>query len=119
MTNGAIASIVTGGLTVIVLCISGVLWFVSLLVLLNGFMGQERAVNGAFITYIGLSVIALLVCAGGGSWLTYYLSVRRTWSAFGSAVLAIFLACAIGIGVQLVSVFAAAIVADQLRTNRK
>jgi hypothetical protein len=118
MTKGTIAAIVTGIMTLAALLVSGALFFMSLLVLLNGFMGQERAVNGAFITYILLVVITLVVGIGGGGWLTYYLTERRKWHAAGSAIVSIILMCSIGISVHLGAVIAAAIVADQLRVKK-
>lgn len=119
MKSGTIASIVTGLVTVVTLGVSAVLFFMSLLILLNGFMGQDRAVNGAFITFIALVVLTLVIGVGGGSWLSYFLTERKQWHAVGSVILSIFLACAIGIGVHVVAVFASAVVADQLRTNRR
>jgi uncharacterized protein YybS (DUF2232 family) len=118
MTKGGIASIVTGVVTSIILCASGVVFFASLIILLNGFMGQERAVNASLITYIVLAVLSLLISAGGGSWLSFYLAERRKWHAAGSAILSIVLACAIGTGAHIVSVIVAGIVADQMRTRR-
>lgn len=118
MTKGTIASIVTGIVTLAALLVSGALFFMSLLVLLNGFMGQDRAVNGAFITYIGLTVLTLVIGVGGGGWLTWYLTERRKWHPAGSSILSIVLGCGLGIGVHIVAVIAAAIVADQLRIKR-
>lgn len=118
MTKGTIAAIVTGIITLAALIVSGVVFLFSLIMALNGFMGQERAVNGAFITYIALVLITLVVGVGGGSWLTYHLAERRKWHAAGSAIVSIILVCATGISVHLGSVIAAAIVADQLRVKR-
>lgn len=118
MTKGTIAAIVTGLVTLTALLVSGALFFMSLLVLLNGFMGQERAVNGAFITFIGLALLTLVIGVGGGGWLTWFLTERKKWHPAGSSILSILLSCAIGIGVHLVGVILAAIVADQLRVKR-
>lgn len=118
MTKGAIASIVTVVLTGACLIVSGAGLFFSLLIMLNGFMGQERAVNGSFITYIALTVIAGLLCTGLGGWLAYFLTERKKWHAAGSTALATVGMIVLGVGLHVVGVIIAVIVADQLRTRR-
>jgi hypothetical protein len=119
MTKGAIASTITGTLIFAGLCVSGVLFLFSLVLALNGYMGQERAVNASFITYIILAVVTGLIVTGLGAWLAYYLTERRKWHGVGSAALAMVLAIGVGAGLHLASVVVAAVVADQMRTNKK
>jgi len=97
MTKGAIASTITGILIFVALCILGVLFLFSLLLALNGYMGQERAVNGAFLTYIILAIVTGLILTGLGAWLAYYLTEGRKWHAVGSAALAVFSMSAAGL----------------------
>jgi hypothetical protein len=118
MTKGAITSIISGVLIFVALCVSGVLFLFSLLLALNGFMGQERAVNGALLTYIILAILTGLISTGLGAWLAYYLTERHKWNAVGSAALAIILAICIGSGLHLASVVVAAVVAESLRIGR-
>lgn len=118
MTKGAISSTVTGLLIGAGLIISGVVFFFSLLIMLNGFMGQERAVNGSFITYIALTVITGLLCTGLGAWLAYYLTARRGLHAVASTAIGTVIPLVVGVGLHFASVIIAVIVADQLRTRR-
>jgi hypothetical protein len=118
MTKGAIGAIVTGILTLAVMVVSAAAFLMSLILALNGYMGQDTAVNGSFTTFIVLGLVSLLIAVGGGCWLTYYLTERRRWHVVGSAILSIFLASGIGVGLHLVSVILAVIVAEALRTGK-
>jgi hypothetical protein len=119
MTKGAIGSIVTGILTLAVMVVSAAAFLMSLILALNGYMGQDTAVTGSFTTFILLGLISLLIAVGGGCWLTYYLTERRQWSAVGSAILSIFLACVVGVGLHFVTAIIALIVAEALRTGKR
>jgi hypothetical protein len=118
MTKGAIGSIVTGILTLAVMVVSAAAFLMSLILALNGFMGQDTAVNGSFATFIILGLLSFLVAVGGGCWLTYYLTEGRRWHVVGSTILSIFLAGAVGVGLHLASVIIAVIVAEALRTGK-
>ena len=85
---------------------------------LNGFMGQEQAVNVSLITFFLLGGILSLVCIAMSVYSAYYLSVKRMWNAAGAAVLAIVVFAAVAGGLQLLSVFISVAVASQMRTMR-
>jgi hypothetical protein len=118
MTKGAIGSIVTGIMTLAVMVVSAAAFLMSLILALNGFMGQDTAVTGSFTTFIVLGIVSVLIAVGGGCRLTYYLTERRTWHVVGSTILSIFLAGAAGVGLHLASVIIAVIVAEALRTGK-
>jgi len=119
MTKGAIGSIVTGILTLAVMVVSAAAFLMSWMLALNGYMGQDTAVNGSIITLIVLGIVSVLIAVGGGCWLTYYLTERRTWNVVGSTILSIFLAGAVGVGLHLASFVIAVIVAEALRTGKR
>jgi hypothetical protein len=85
---------------------------------LNGFMGQERAVNASMITFVVLAVLVALVSLSLGVLLTYYLSAKRGWNAVGSVLLSTLVFAAVCGGLQIGSVIVSAIVAEQMRTTR-
>jgi hypothetical protein len=119
MTRGAIGSIVTGIMVLAVMVVSAAAFLMSMILALNGYMGQDTAVNGSFITFIVLGLVSLLIAVGGGCWLTYYLTARRQWHAVGSVVLSIFLGSVVGVGLHFASVIIALIVAEALRTGKR
>jgi hypothetical protein len=118
MTKGAIGSIVTGIMVLAVMVVSAAAFLMSLILALNGYMGQDTAVDGSFITFIVLGLVSFVIAVGGGCRLTYYLTERRAWHAAGSAILSIFLASVVGVGLHLASVIIAVIVAEALRTGK-
>ncbi|HEV7929017.1 MAG TPA: hypothetical protein VGP12_02670 [Nitrosospira sp.] len=118
MTKGTIAAIVTGIITLAALVVSGVVFLASLILALNGYMGQDTAVNGSFITYIVLALITALASVGLGAWLAFYLTERRKMHAALSAVISIVLMSAVGTGLHFVCVIVAAVVAEALRVKR-
>jgi hypothetical protein len=115
MTKGAIASIASGILTLAVMVVSAGVFLMFLIIGLNGFGGQEHAVNGAFITFLVLAVVTGLLATGLGAWLAFYLTERRKVHAAGSAALAIVSMSVAGGVLHMAAVIIAGIVADQLR----
>lgn len=118
MTKGTIAAIVTGIMTLAVSIVSGVVFLLSLILALNGFMGQERAVNGSFISYIVLALVTALAAVALGAWLAFYLTTRRKLHAALSAVISIVLGSVVGTGLHFVCVIIAVFVAEALRVKR-
>lgn len=119
MTKGAIGSIVTGILTLAVLVVSAVVFFASLMLALNGYMGQDTAVTGSFTTFIVLTIVTGLIAIAAGCWLTYYLTERKQWHVVGTTILSTFLGCLTGVGLHFVTVIIAVIVAEALRTGKR
>lgn len=85
---------------------------------LNGFMGQDRAVNASMITFGVLASLLTLASISLSLYSVYYLSEKRGWNATGSAVLSTVLFSAVVGGLQLLSVLISVIVANQMRTTR-
>jgi hypothetical protein len=119
MTKGAVGSIVTGILTLAVMVVSAVVVLMSWMLALNGYMGQDTAVNGSIITLIVLGLISFVIAGGGGCWLTYYLTERRAWNVVGSTILSIVLAGLVGVGLHVATFIIALIVAEALRTGKR
>lgn len=119
MTKGATASLLTGIISGIVLIATGFVFLLSLGLALNGYMGQERAVNAAFISYFVLAAITGILSLILGCWLAYYLTTKRLWHWVGSFLLSTFIAGISGGALHFVCVLIAAIVANSLYTGRR
>lgn len=119
MSQGAIASTLTGIISAVVLCATGFVFLLSLGLALNGFMGQERAVNASFGSYFVLAAITGLLSLVFGCWLAYYLTTKRLWHWAGSSILSIFVASLVGGVLHFFCVIIATIVASSLRTGPK
>ena len=119
MRSGSIAAlVVTGILMAAVTLATGFFAFMMWALALNGFMGQEDAINASMTTFIVLAVVTGAVSIFLSLCTVYYLSVRRNWNAAVSALLSIVVfALASGI-LHTLCVIVSAIVAEQLRTNR-
>lgn len=119
MRAGSVTALIVTGLIVIGSLVAlGVFSFFMWALSLNGFMGQERAVNASMITFIALAAITGVVCVALSLFSVYYLSVKKMWNAAGAAVLSIVIFATVGGGLQLASVFVSVIVASQMRTTR-
>lgn len=119
MRKGTLWALIVTALLVLAAGIgTGLFSFFMWALALNGFMGQERAVNASMITFGVLAVAASLICLGLSLILVYFLSAKKKWNAAGSATLSILLFTVITGGLQLLSVIISAVVADQMRTNR-
>ena len=119
MRSGSITALIITGLLVLVsLAALGVFSFFMWALALNGFMGQERAVNASMITFIALAVFTGVLSVVFSLFSVYYLSVKMLWNAAGSAILSFVVFAAVGGGLQLLSVFISVMVASAMRTTR-
>ncbi len=119
MRTGSIWALIVTALLITGLLVStGAFSFFIWALALNGFMGQERAVNASMITFVGLAGLATLTCVVAGLYSLHYLSVKRSWKPAGGAMLSIIAFTIIGGGLQLLSVLVSVIVASQMRTTR-
>jgi hypothetical protein len=97
---------------------TGALWLFMWALALNGFMGQERAVNVSMITFFVMTGIFSLASIALSVYSAYYLSVKRMWNAAGAAILSIVVFATAAGGLQLLSLFISVAVASQMRTTR-
>lgn len=119
MRSGTVAAVSVSGLVTLMIGIaSGLAGWMMWALALNGYMGQERAVETSMTVYIALAAFSLLVCVGLSALAAYLLSDRWNWNTVGSAVLSI-VVFAVTTGVlHTICVVISAVVADQMRTNR-
>ncbi len=119
MTKGVYAAIaVTGIIMLGVSAATGILGFMAWALALNGFMGQERAVNASMITFIVLAVISAFVVLTLSIAAVYFLAGRRSWNAAVSAVLSILVFGMTSGVLHMLCVVVSAVVANQLRTTK-
>jgi hypothetical protein len=110
----AITAIVVLGVSVAAGIAGWMMWALAL----NGFMGQQRAVETSMVVYLVLAVISGLISTVLSLLTFYFLAGRREWNAALSALLSIpIFAVTTGV-LHTVSVVISAIVAEQLRTTR-
>lgn len=108
----------SGVMTFALTCGSGVVFFFMLMLGLNGFMGQQRAVNASFGTYL---VLAGLTVAGAtllSVLLTGLLKRRFSWNAVLAVLLPAISLSALASLLHFGCIVIAAIVADEMRTGR-
>jgi hypothetical protein len=98
--------------------VSGIVCFFGLLLALNGFMGQERAVNASIITYIVLAILVVLTVTVMSTLTANFLQRRLDWTATVAVITSALGLAAIGVVMHIVCILIAAIVADQMRTGR-
>ena len=108
------SAVITLGITIL----SSIFSFFGLLVALNGFMGQERAVNTALITFIVLAVAVILLVTIFSALTAGFLQNRFEWKAVVAVIASSFGFIVIGVVMHFVVIIIAAIVADQMRTTR-
>lgn len=108
----------SGVVTFLLGCVSAVAFFFMLVLGLNGYMGQQRAVNASFGTYVFLAAVIVLLTTALSVVLAGFLRRRFNWHA----VLAVLLSSAtfsLAAGIfHFMCVVVAAIVADGMRTGR-
>jgi hypothetical protein len=119
MTPAVKVSMATCGLLVLATTVATAFFgFMMWALALNGFMGQERAVNASMVAYIVLAVTSAIVTVSLSVATVYFLAGRRGWNAAGSAVLSV-VVFAITSGVlHTLCVVISALVASALRTTR-
>lgn len=108
----------SGALTSVVTVVSAVVCFFGLLLALNGFMGQERAVNTSIATYVILAIVVIVAVAVMSAFTTRLLQRKFNLGAIVSVITSALGFAAIGAVMHVVSVIIAAIVADMMRTTR-
>ena len=108
----------SGVITFGVTAVSGVAGFLGLLLALNGFMGQERAVNTSIVTYIVLAVLVILSTAFFSARTSGFLQRRFAWGAVMAVITSALGFAVIGVVMHIVCIVIAAIVADLMSTNR-
>lgn len=119
MSKGTIwALIITAVLMFAVAIICAAFSFFMWALSLNGYVGQESAVNTSLITFVVLASITSLACIALSLVLVYFLAAKKKWDAAGSAVLSTVLFAALTAGGQILSIIISVIVADQMRTTR-
>lgn len=109
---------VTGLLVLVVTAGTGFFGFMMWALALNGFMGQERAVNTSMISYIVLAVASALITVILSIAAVYFLSGRRNWHPAGSAALSIVVFSITSGVLHTLCVIISAMVASALRTTR-
>lgn len=112
------AMVLTGVLVASTAVATGAFSFFMWALALNGFMGQDRAVNASMITFVVLAGLAALASIALSVFSVYHLSEKRGWNAAGSAVLSTLVFSAAAGGLQLLSVLISVIIASQMRTTR-
>ncbi|MGB7070674.1 MAG: hypothetical protein WBD22_14370, partial [Pyrinomonadaceae bacterium] len=85
---------------------------------LNGFMGQQRAVDTSMVVYFVLAIAAAILNVSLSVVFVYFLSGRRGWRTVLSSLLSIVVFVAATGVFHTACVIISAIVAGQLRTNR-
>lgn len=119
MRRGTIVGMISAGIVTLAVSVATgagglMMWALAL----NGFMGQERAVNASMISYFVLAVISGLATVGLSVAAVYLLSGRRNWNAAGSTVLSIVVFAVTSGVLHTACVIVSAIVASALRTGR-
>ena len=119
MRTGAIWALISTGIVVTASAVATAAFcFFMWALALNGFMGQERAVNVSMITFIVLGGVSTLASIAFSVYSAYHLSVKRSWNAAGAAILSIVVPAILAGGLQLLSLFLSVAVASQMRTTR-
>jgi hypothetical protein len=110
--------IATGVATFIAGCVSAAVFLFMLMLALNGFMGQQRAVNAAFTTYVLVAAGAVILTTFTSVLAARFMRMRFGWHTVLVVILCSatfsFAAAATHFG----GVIAAAVVAEQMRTTR-
>ncbi len=109
---------VTAAVILVAATASGLAGWMMWALSLNGFMGQQRAVETSMIVYIALAAVSAVVCLALGILAVYLLSHKRSWNAAGSAALSIVVFVATTGVLHTLAVVISAVVAEQMRTNR-
>lgn len=108
----------SGVLTLLMTIGSAIIGFLALLLALNGFMGQERAVNMAIITYAVFAVIIMLAVTAMSAFTVMFLQRKFNWGSALSVIISGLGFAVVGVVMHIVSVIIAALVADMMRTTR-
>ena len=108
----------SGVITFVLTASSAVVFLFMLMLGLNGFMGQQRAVNASFGTYLVLAGLIVVFATVLSVLLTRVLKRRFSWNGVLAALLpAIGLSALSGL-LHFGCIVIAAIVAEEMRTGR-
>ena len=119
MRRGVIWSLVITGILLAAVAVAcGALSFFMWALALNGFMGQERAVNASLVTFVVLLVVFALLCIGLGLFSVRFLAHKRDWNAAGASALSTFVFTVAIAALDLITIFVSVAVASMLRTTR-
>ena len=119
MRTGVIWSlVVTGVLLAAAAAGLGALSFFIWALALNGFMGQERAVNASLVTFVVLLIVFTLLSLAIGLLTVHFLAARRSWNAAASSLLSTIVATVVIAVLDLMAILISVLVASQLRTTR-
>lgn len=110
--------IASGLITLMLAAASAVIFFLMLGLGLNGYMGQQRAVNASFGTYIVLAGLIVLAATALSVFVTGFLQRRFNWNPILAVLLSSVSFSALAGVLHFVCVIVAAIVADSLRTGK-
>jgi hypothetical protein len=108
----------SGIITFLAGCASAIVFFLMLGLALNGYMGQQRAVNASFGTYAVLAGLTVLAATALSVFVTRILQRRFSWNAVLAVLLSSISFSVVAGGLHFVCVIVAAIVADSLRTGK-
>ena len=108
----------SGVITFALTCGSAIVFFFMLMLGLNGFMGQQRAVNASFGTYVVLAGLIVAVATAFSVITTRLLKRRSSWNAVVAVLLPALSVSLIAGLLHFGCIIIAAIVADQMRTVR-
>lgn len=110
--------IVSGVITLLAAIASAVAGFLALMLALNGYMGQERAVNSSIATYGVLAILVIGSVTVMSGFTAHFLQRRFSWGVALSVIISGLGFAVIGVVMHVVIIIIAAIVADMMRTTR-
>jgi hypothetical protein len=118
-TTGTKAAMAVAGIVMLLVGVtSGFFGWMMWALALNGFMGQQRAVDTSMTIYFVLAILSVLIVIVLSVLSVYFLAGRRAWNAALAAALSITVfSVAVG-ALHVGAVVVSAVVANQLRTNR-
>ncbi len=108
----------SGLITLILTSVSAVVFFFMLMLGLNGFMGQQRAVNASFGTYLVLAGLVVIIATGLSVFVTGILKRRFDLHAILAVSLPVIGFSVLAGLLHFACIVIAAIVAEEMRTGR-
>ncbi len=108
----------SGVITLLVSILSAIVGFLALMLALNGFMGQERAVNTSIATYAVLGILVIVAVTVMSVFTASFLQRKFDWGAVVSVITSGLGFAAVGVVMHIVTIIIAAIVADVMRTTK-
>ncbi len=119
MKSSVMAAMAVSGIAVLIASVaSGFVGWMAWALALNGFMGQQRAVDTSMAVYIVLAVVSAFLAVLLSVLAVYYLSAKRGWNAAGSSALSVTVFAVATFALHFASVIISAVVAGQMRINQ-